>query len=116
MDTKQVSSDGAQWEYRGEGAGREESADEYAELSGADSKGLATKEEAETAVVEGGGSETRTLMAWRTHGSGAGKLPGVTPAGGSETRKATSAAANKKGSGGRHGARPGVRERAAIWQ
>ena len=53
--TSQVSSDGVGGENRAEGDGREESADKSAEWSCAETKGLETWEEAETAGGEGGG-------------------------------------------------------------
>ena len=45
----QVSSNREEEEYCASGAGQEESADESAELSGAESEGLATEDEATTA-------------------------------------------------------------------
>ena len=67
----QVSSYGAGGEYHKEGPGREESADESAEWSGADSEGLVTEEEADTSVGAWGGSKTRTVMVWDTQERGA---------------------------------------------
>ena len=51
----QVSSKGSGGEYRAEGTDRKESADKSTELSGKDTEGLATEEEAEAAGGLGGG-------------------------------------------------------------
>ena len=59
------------------------------------------------------GIKTWTAMGWGTQVSNMGELLGETAAGRSEIRKSTSAAANEAGAGGRHGERPGVRERVA---
>ena len=59
-DHKQVSSDGARGGYRKEGIGREESADESTEWSGAEGEGSATEEEAETTGGAWEVSKTRT--------------------------------------------------------
>ena len=60
-----------------------------------------------------GGIKTWTAMGWGTQESNVGGPLGETVAGRSEIGKATSAAANEAGAGGRHRARPGVRERVA---
>ena len=51
----QVSSDRAGEEYRAEGSNQEESTDKSGKWGGADTEGLATEEEAKTAVWWGGG-------------------------------------------------------------
>ena len=56
------------------GADVEESADESAEWSGAESEGLATEAEATTVEGEGWYSKMRTVTAWVTQDSGAGGL------------------------------------------
>ena len=89
-----------------EGAGTKESTDKSAEWNSANSKLLATEEEAETAGEAGGVSETRTITTWGTQESGTRELPGVIADGKNENSKATSAATYKAGAGGRHEARP----------
>ena len=58
----------------------------------------------------------RMATAWDTHESGAGEQTGVVTAVGRKTGKATYAAADETGEGGCHGARHGVRDRAAVRQ
>ena len=67
--------------------------------------------EADTVGEAGGRSEIWTATAWGMQESGVGELPGFIAAGRSETGKATSVVADEAEAGGRHGARPGVRER-----
>ena len=54
---------------------------------------------------------TRMATTGGTQDSSVGGLSGDVASGRGDTGKATSAAANKTGSGGRHGARPGIRGR-----
>ena len=117
--TAQVSSDGSGEEYRVEETEREESANESAEWSGADTDKLATEDEAATTGGRGGGggvSEMRTTTEQGSQGSGAGPLTGATSDSRVNTWVVTSATADKVGVGGRHGAIPGVRERVPGWQ
>ena len=109
--TAQVSSDREGEEYCAEVTDRQESADESAEWSGAETKKLATEEEAETAGGAGWVRVTRMKMARGSQGSGIGPLPGGTAANRGDTWVVTSAAADEVGVGGPHGARPGVREK-----
>ena len=94
------------------GSGREESAYKSVKWSGADSKGSAIEEEADTAEGADARSETQmaTATASGTQNRGAGEHPEIIAAGGSETGNATYAATNKEREGGCHGARSGVRE------
>ena len=109
----QVSSNGAGGEYRAEVTDREESANESAEWSGEDTEDSAMEEEDVTLGGACGISKTRTATLQGTQGSKSGPIPGGTAAGGGNTWEVTSAATDKAVSGGRHGARPGVRERVA---
>ena len=59
----------------------------------------------------GSASKTRTVTARGSHGSREVPLPGVTAANRGDNREVTSVAADEAGELGRHGIRPGVRER-----
>ena len=68
-------------------------------------------------IPQGGGggvSQVQTAAAQGRQGSRAGHISGGTAADRSNTREFTSAAADEARVGGRHGARPPVRERDAV--
>ena len=104
MYHNQVSSNGAQGEYRAEEADIEESADKSAKWSGVDSEVLAAEAEAMT-TGGGGGWDSATWVSteWGTQDTGAVGLSGDAAARGGDTRKATSASANEVGAGGARG-------------
>ena len=70
-----------------------------------------TKEEAERAGGAGEVRKTRTETARVLKGSSAGTLSGSTAADGSDAWVVTSEEADEAGAGGRHGAKPGERDR-----
>ena len=81
------------------GAGQEESADEIAKWSGAESEGSETEEDATTAGGVGWERATRTARVWGAQESGEGDISGDAMAGGEDTGKASPAAANEAGAG-----------------